>query len=200
MRPLSRWRGFFILTALERPQRAVPLNKAREGGVFSSPLRPPGPFDSTKGFPGEGPSRPELAFLNTWQGIDHEWSRQAQAILAGTAAISDVWFHQTMSDNEIHLALLALVQQGNSKNPIAARFQTQPDRVERLLGPESDSTRQAHSGTAYSFTTRPFQYRRPRPIPLRRDQRRAAVEEIERLMTECPQSCDSWATQLVPIL
>jgi hypothetical protein len=89
-----------------------------------------------------------------------------------------------MSDNEVHLKLLRLVNQRNSRNPIATRFQTHPDRVEQLLGSSSDSTHQARSGTN-SFATRPFQYRRPRPIPLQRSQRQAAVDEIERLITEC---------------
>ncbi len=142
-------------------------------------------FDPTKGFPGEGPTRPEHAFLNTWQGVDHKWSLQAKADLDGSAPISDTWFVSDMSDSEMHHSLLQLACRGNSKNLIAARFQSQPDRVERLLGPESGTTRQAQSGSAYNLTSRPFQYRRPRTIPLQKIQRQAAVDEIERLMIEC---------------
>jgi hypothetical protein len=106
---------------------------------MSSLLRPFSRFDSTKGFPGEGPSGPELAFLRTWQGVDHAWSRQAQAGLAGTVPIADTRFDETMSDDTIHQTLVDLVLRGKSQNPIVARFQSHPDRVERLLGPESHS-------------------------------------------------------------
>ena len=57
--------------------------------------------------------------------------------------------------------------------------------MEKLLGHDSSSTKQAHSGSAYSFSSRPFQYKRPRLIQLQKAQRQAAVDEIERLMTEC---------------
>jgi hypothetical protein len=96
-----------------------------------------------------------------------------------------MWFDESMSNDEVHLKLLRLVDQGNSKNPIAARFQSHSDRVEQLLGPASDSTHQARLGTTYSFATQPYQYQRPRPIPLQRAQRAAAEDEIERLITEC---------------
>jgi hypothetical protein len=130
-----------------------------------SPLRL---FDSTKGFPGEGPPRPEHAFLNTWQGIDHEWSQQAKAGLTGAVPISDTWLTHDMSDHDIHHALWQLAEKGNSGNPIAARFQSQPDRVERLLGSESHTTKQVLSGSAYNLSARPFQYRRPRPVSLQK--------------------------------
>ena len=90
-----------------------------------------------------------------------------------------------MSDHDIHHALWQLAEKGNSGNPIAARFQSQPDRVERLLGSESHTTKQVFSGSAYNLSARPFQYRRPRLIPLQKAQRKAAVEEIERLMQVC---------------
>jgi hypothetical protein len=51
---------------------AAQTNKAPWGRGMSSLLRPFSRFDSTKGFPGEGPPRPELAFLRTWQGVNHE--------------------------------------------------------------------------------------------------------------------------------
>jgi hypothetical protein len=87
-----------------------------------------------------------------------------------------------MSDHDMHHTLLQLAERGNSSNPIAARFQSHPDKVERLLGSESNITKQVLSGSAYSLASRPFQYRRPRPIPLQKAQRQAAVDEIERLM------------------
>ncbi len=66
-------------------------------------------FDSTKGFPGEGPPRPEHAFLNTWQGVDHKWFQLAQAGLTGAAPINDTYLIDTMSDEEIHQTLVDLV-------------------------------------------------------------------------------------------
>ena len=176
---------FFILTAPESPRGADQTNKAPWGRGLASLLRPFSRFDSTKGFPGEGPPRPELAFLRTWQGVNQEWFRRAQAGLAGTVSIEHANFDEMMTDEKVHQTLLDLVRRGNSQNPIAARFQSHPDRVERLLGPESHSVEQAYSGSAYSFSSRPFQYRRPRVIPMQNTQRRAAVDEIERLMTEC---------------
>ena len=157
---------FFILTAPESPRGADQTNKAPWERGLASLLRPFSRFDSTKGFPGEGPPRPELAFLRTWQGVNQEWFRQAQAGLAGTVSIEHASFDEMMTDEKIHQTLLDLVRRGNSQNPIAARFQSHPDRVERLLGPESHSVEQAYSGSAYSFSSRPFQYRRPRVIPM----------------------------------
>jgi hypothetical protein len=40
-------------------------------------------------------------------------------------------------------------------------------------------------GPANTLGSRPFQYRRPRTIPLQKSKRQAAVDEIERLTTEC---------------
>ena len=67
----------------------------------------------------------------------------AQAGLTGAAPIHDTYLMDTMSDEEIHQTLVDLVVRGNSHNPIAARFQSCPERVEKLLGPESSSTKQA---------------------------------------------------------
>jgi hypothetical protein len=175
---------FFILTAPESPRGAGRPTKARGVVSYHSPF-PLRRFDSTKGFPGEGPPQPAHAFLNTWQGVDHRWFRLAQAGLTGAALINNTCLIDTMSDEENHQALVDLVVRGNSCNPIAARFQSCPERVQKLLGPESSSTKQAQAGSAYSFSSRPFQYKRPRLIPLKKAQRQAAVDEIERLMTEC---------------
>ena len=95
------------------------------------------------------------------------------------------WIANGASDQTIHDVLLAIARRGNSSDPIAARTQSHPTRVARLLGPTDPSAVQAAQGCAYTFMQRPYQYRRPRPIRLGSFQLAAAGAEIDRLMHVC---------------
>jgi hypothetical protein len=89
------------------------------------------------------------------------------------------------SADEIHFCLLALADEGNSPAPIAARIQSNPQRLGALLGDNEVTSIQARGGSAYNFMTRPFQHRRPVPIRLAQAQMEAVDSEISRLRHDC---------------
>jgi hypothetical protein len=110
----------------------------------------------------------------------------ARSILAGVTPVKGpIPLVPGSSNADIERALSAMAEEGNQATPIAARLQSRPDLVARLLGWDHDTTKVATSGSAYNFEKRPFQFHRPRPFRLARDQERAAVREIERLETVC---------------
>jgi hypothetical protein len=125
-------------------ERFIRIRHARSG--ICHPLR--GPFADwirQKGILGKALPTQNLLFCMSGRvRVDLEWSRKALVGLSEASPISGTWFDPTMSDNEIHLALLQLVTQDNSRNHVAARFQSYPDRVEKLLGPDSDSAQQGY--------------------------------------------------------
>ena len=117
---------------------------------------------------------------------DDKWLAQAARVLHGLEAFEgQEWIANGLSADAIHDSLLRIALQGNSGRPIAARVQSNPARIARLLGSENPSTRQARDGCAYSLVQRPFQVRRPRPIRLAAGGLQAAAEEIERLEHVC---------------
>ena len=89
------------------------------------------------------------------------------------------------SDAEIERSLLAMAESFNQVVPIAARIQSRPDLVAKLLGPDHDTSKAAATGSAYNFEKRPFQRSRPRIFKLDKEQERAAMNEIERLEKVC---------------
>jgi hypothetical protein len=93
--------------------------------------------------------------------------------------------HRRSAADDVHFCLLALAEAGNSPSPIAARIQSQPHRLESLLGKNTVTAIQATGGSAYNFITRPFQYGRPRTIQLDKSQQDAVVTEIARLQHDC---------------
>jgi hypothetical protein len=117
---------------------------------------------------------------------DDRWLAQASRVLHGQEAFEGQgWIASGLSPDAIHDTLLQIALRGNSNRPIAARVQSNPTRIARLLGFEDPSTRQAREGCAYNLAQRPFQIRRPRPIRLNAGGLQAATEEIERLEHEC---------------
>jgi hypothetical protein len=117
---------------------------------------------------------------------DDRWLAQAARVLHGLEAFEgQEWIANGLSADAIHDSLLRIALQGNSGRPIAARVQSNPARIARLLGSKNPSTRQARDGCAYSLVQRPFQVRRPRPIRLAAGGLQAAAEEIERLEHVC---------------
>jgi hypothetical protein len=74
---------------------------------------------------------------------------------------------------------------GNSARPVAARVQSHPARIARLLGECHPTTVQARTGGAYSLAQRPFPGHRPHVIRLKAGGLQAAAAEIERLELVC---------------
>jgi hypothetical protein len=67
----------------------------------------------------------------------------------------------------------------------AARVQSRPHRIARLLGATNHTAAQAEHGCAYNLGQRPYPIRRPRPIRLAAGPLQAAAAEIDRLMQVC---------------
>jgi hypothetical protein len=112
-------------------------------------------FDATLGFPGEGPD------LEMPTAAESRWMETASRVLEGADCFDNTWFTDDLSSSAIHDLLVALAERGNSPDPIAARVQLHPARIERLLGSHSTTARQAMAGCAYNLDRRPYQYRRP---------------------------------------
>ena len=145
----------------------------------------PSGFDATRGFPGEGP--PAHVFMSPLgRPPDDEWLTKAARVLHGTEAFTGQgWIATGLSPDALHDALLRIALRGNSARPIAARVQSQPVRIARLLGTDDPTAAQALHGCAYNLETRPFQIRRPRPIRLAAGGLQAASAEIDRLEHVC---------------
>ncbi len=108
-------------------------------------------FDATLGFPGEGP---DLEMPTVAEG---RWMETASRVLAGTDCFDNTWFTHDLSSAAIHDTLVALAERGNSPDPIAARVQLHPARIERLLGSHSTTAQQAVGGCVQL---------RPPPLPV----------------------------------
>ena len=117
---------------------------------------------------------------------DGEWLAKASRVLQGAEAFTGQgWIADGLSADAIHDALLKIAQRGNSARPIAARVQSRPACIARLLGANDPTSAQALNGCAYSLAQRPFQFRRPRTIRLAAGGLLAASAEIERLERVC---------------
>jgi hypothetical protein len=116
---------------------------------------------------------------------ESRWMETASRVLEGADCFDNTWFTDDLSSSAIHDLLVALAERGNSPDPIAARVQLHPARIERLLGSHSTTARQAMAGCAYNLDRRPYQYRRPRPIRLDTASLQAACDEIDRLEFVC---------------
>ncbi len=154
-------------------------------------------FNPTPGFPGEGPTFspvPQWRFNSTPDFLQSAslpspgsgWRRWALEMLRGTIPLHPNHTITRLSTaDDVHFCLLALAEAGNSPAPIAARIQQQPQRLEAILGRDAIISIQSRGGSAYNFTTRPFQHRRPRTIRLDRAQQAAVNSEISRLHHDC---------------
>ena len=90
------------------------------------------------------------------------------------------------SFSEMEEILTALATAGNSTRPVAARLQTNPTNVAKLVGDaHSLAVQSATRGVAYRFTSRPTQWRRPMPLKLEAASMQAAADEIDRLYHTC---------------
>ncbi len=117
---------------------------------------------------------------------DDEWLTKAACVLHGKKAFTGQgWIAEGLSPDAMHDALLQIALRGNSARPIAARVQSHPARIARLLGADDTTAAQALDGCAYNLATRPFQIRRPRPIRLAAGGLQTASAEIDRLEHVC---------------
>jgi hypothetical protein len=154
-------------------------------------------FDPTLGFSGEGPtfspvpqwrfnSTPDILHSDSLPSPGSGWRRWALGTLQGTIPLHPEHTLTRLSTaDDVHFCLLALAEAGNSPIPIAARIQQQSQRLEAILGKDAITSIQSWGGSAYNFTTRPFQHRRPRTIRLDRAQQAAVTSEISRLHRDC---------------
>ena len=114
------------------------------------------------------------------------WLQLASRVLHGAQSFAgQPWIADGLSADSIHDLLVRIALHGNSARPIAARVQSRPDRIDRLLGSENPTTAQAANGCAYNLGQRPYQTRRPRPIRLATGPLQAAAAEIARLEHVC---------------
>ena len=146
-------------------------------------------WNPTCGYPGEGPSslQRDDATAAWVPMVEPAWVSSSRSILHGVSQGKGPAKNLApgCSDEVVHATLMSMAEDLNSSRPIAGRMQTNPAAVSRLLGVESDTTTTAKGGSAYNLSSRPYQCRRPRPIPLAKDQREAAVAEIHRLQHVC---------------
>ena len=150
-------------------------------------------WDPTCGYPGEGPPwrqsirRPSTP-VQPWSPVlEPGWISNSRSMLHGDTRVKGpaTSLVAGSSDEEVHETLMALANSWNSDRRVAGRMQTSPCSVEQLLGPESETTKTARGGSAFNFHTRPYQYRRPRPISLAVPQKAAAIQEVKRLTEVC---------------
>ncbi len=117
---------------------------------------------------------------------DGEWLAKAARVLHGAEAFAGQgWIAEGLTPDAIHDALLRIARRGNSARPIAARVQSEPARIARLLGDDDPTAAQAANGCAYNLAQRPFQFYRPHPIRLAAGALLAASAEIDRLEHFC---------------
>ena len=119
---------------------------------------------------------------------EHPFVMSARSILRGDTQARGLAsrLRPGISFEEIDDTLTALATAGNSDRPVAARLQTYPTNVEKLVGDAlSLAAQSATRGVAYRFTSRSKQWHRPRPLRLEAASMEAAAQEINRLYVTC---------------
>ncbi len=131
-------------------------------------------------------------FSTGWQPVEqpeHPFISRVRLTRAGVSLERDPLLASitpAVSDSYIDEVLSQLASQGNSERPIASRFQSFPENVKRLVqDDESLTVKAARTGVAYAFTSRPQQFKRPRPLKLQYEEQEAVSKEIERLLNHC---------------
>ena len=150
-------------------------------------------WDPTKGFPGEGPPSHSDEWHTGWSSDylperDHPFVTHAAAVLSGTSLgrgqLAQLRQHTPL--DEMASILTSVAMSGNSSRPVAARFQSRPHNVARLVqDPLSIATIAAHRGVTYRFSQRPCQSRRPTPLRVSNTEGEAITREIQRLFHDC---------------
>ena len=123
-----------------------------------------------RGLPGRLPSR--------------EFIQRANLILRGDTRGRVPWadrIRSSLTPHEMHQILLQRATERNGSAPVAARFQTHPERVCNLVSGDSVAASVARHGILYRFRETPTQIRYPRGLRLNKSQTFAVEEEISRL-------------------
>ena len=132
-------------------------------------------WDSSLGFPGEGPTtmstlrpyvdsadfRPIIPERLPDTKVEHLFISNSRSILAGDTRAKGLASHLKtgISLEEIESILTQLATQGNSDRPVAARFQSHPETASGLVGNASSlAAESARRGVAHRFTSRPQQW------------------------------------------
>ena len=119
---------------------------------------------------------------------EHGFITNARFVLTGDSRAKGPLrlLHHQMSDERIEATLTSLAESGNSDLPVAARLQQRPGNVADLVrDPESITVQASRRGVVYKLPERPRQSRRPRPLSLATDQKRAVQLEVDRLQHKC---------------
>ena len=109
---------------------------------------------------------------------------RTRSILRGDFLGRDHWttkVRSCLSPREMHEVLLAEAKRNNGVAPVAARFQSKPERVLDLVPPDSIAGPVATGGILYRFREKPNLIRYPRPLKLTEEQRSAVLQEVSRL-------------------
>ena len=120
--------------------------------------------------------------------VDHDFISRARGVLTGAipakGLLGTITHHST--NGYINDVLSHLAETGNSTRPVAARLQSRPENMARLIQDDTCmAVGAARHGAAYRFSEKPHQYRRPKPFKLDSVQERAALTEIQRLYHKC---------------
>ena len=157
-------------------------------------------WDSTKGFPGEGPITwtSETKFKihaydspHPWEEVylpEHEFITRARFVLTGDSRARGplAQLNPGMSPGEMQGVLTAVAEAGNSVRPVAARLQSRPENIGWLVGePQSITVQAAQRGVVYKLSERPSQLKRPRVMRMAAAETAAVLAEIDRLLKVC---------------
>jgi hypothetical protein len=121
-------------------------------------------------------------------GAEHPFVMNSRSILRGDIQAKGLasQLRPGASMEDMESVLTALATAGNSDRPVAARPQTHPTNVQRLVEvAHSLAAQSATRGAARRFTSRPKQWHRPRPLHLEAASMEAAAAEINRLHAAC---------------
>ena len=117
-------------------------------------------------------------------GGSQRFIRRASLMLQGAFRERGHWSQKVrsgISNQEIHEVLFAVATAQNSDAPVAARFQSKPERVCELVPADSIAGSVATGGVLYRFHERPQLLRYPHHLRLNKLQTTAVNDELERL-------------------
>ena len=139
---------------------------------------PSATYDTTLGFPGEGPP--------AWDGIS--FRQHAAGILRGDLMGKDLpssLINVETTNDQIHELLVEKCHLGNREKPVAARFQDHPEFLRDLLGKDCIATKVATTGAVFDFNERPTQKSRPAMKNLSTEGEKFFLQEVDRLAVQC---------------
>ena len=131
------------------------------------------------------PSTCPIVLQDNWlsttesSGAEHPFVMNSRSILRGDTRAKGPASRLPpgASLTEMESILTTIATAGNSDRPVAARLQSHPSNVPKLVGDaHSLAAQSATRGVAYRFTSRPQQWHRPRPLHLEAASMEAAAK------------------------